>query len=257
MANGIIQALYHRRRTGEGQFLSTAIVNAHLLNASFVVARPDGEGFERPRLDRMQYGFSATHGLYETKHRWLALAALTEDEWAGLRAALPAGALDDPAFATEALRRQNDGKLRERLATVFRQDTAEAWRARLDAAGAPCEISDETMSQTVQDDPDLERLGLMAHFDNPLVGRLDQVGLYVELSDTPGAVIRGPLVIGDSTEEVLRELGYAPERIAELAAARTVGVWRPGEPLIEGAPPARATRSNPPPTWATPATERA
>ena len=256
MANGVIEALYHRKRTGEGQFLSTAIVNAHMLNGSFVVAGPNGETFERPRLDRMQYGLSALYGLYETKDRWLALAALTEGEWQALRAALPKAGLDDDAFATAELRRANDKRLRELLAGVFLGDTAEAWRARLDAAGAPCEISDEVISQTVHDDPDFERLGLTVHFDNPLVGRLDQVGLYAALSDTPGAITRGPLVLGESTEEVLLELGYSPERIAELVAGRTVGVWRPGEPLIEGAAPARATRSNPPPTWAAPAPER-
>jgi len=236
IATGVIQALYHRKRTGEGQFVSTSIINAHLLNSSYVVGRPDGTGFERPKLDRMHYGFSALYGLYETADRWLALAALTEAEWAALKAALPEAGLDDAAFATADLRRDNDASLRERLAGTFRTDAAATWRDRLDAVGAPCEISDETASQTVQDDPDLNRLGVVTQFDHPLVGRLDQVGLYARLSDTPGVIRRGPLVLGDSTEELLAELGYEPERVAQLLAGKTLGAWKPGEPLLDAPP---------------------
>jgi crotonobetainyl-CoA:carnitine CoA-transferase CaiB-like acyl-CoA transferase len=236
IATGVIQALYHRKRTGEGQFVSTSIINAHLLNSSYVVARPDGSGFERPHLDRMHYGFSALHGLYETKDRWLAIAVLTVREWVALKSALPAGTLDAAAFATAALRYENDRLLREKLTAIFRQESAATWRERLDTAGAPCEISDETMSQRVQDDPDLNRLGVVTHFEHPLVGRLDQVGLYAKLSDTPGVIRRGPLVLGDSTQELLTELGYDSGRVAELLRARAVGAWRPGEKLLDAPP---------------------
>jgi hypothetical protein len=54
------------------------------------------------------------------------------------------------------------------------------------------------------------------------------------MSETPGVIRHGPIVLGDGTEEVLKELGYTPERIAELAAARVVGLWKDGEPLLEG-----------------------
>jgi crotonobetainyl-CoA:carnitine CoA-transferase CaiB-like acyl-CoA transferase len=232
-AVGVMHALYHRQRTGEGQFLTTAIVNAQLLNNSHVLARPDGSGFDRPRLDRMQYGFSALYGLYETRRGWLALAATNEAEWSALRTAV-GPALDDPAFATAYLRRANDKALRALLAGVFAQEEAEALQARLDAAGVPCETSDETVSQRAQDDPELNRLGLIAHFQHPLVGRFEQVGLTFQLSETPGVIRHGPLVLGDHTAEVLTELGYAPDAIAELARERVVGVWSPGDPMIEG-----------------------
>jgi crotonobetainyl-CoA:carnitine CoA-transferase CaiB-like acyl-CoA transferase len=233
-AIGILNALYHRARTGEGQFLTTAIINAQLLSCSHVLARPDGEGFDRPRLDRMHYGFGALYGLYETRARWLAVAATTEAEWAALKAALPAGVLDDPAFASPELREANDASLRAALERIFREDTAEAWFARLDAAGAPCEISDETVSQRAQDDPEFNRLGLIGHFEHPLVGKFDQVGLYFELSDTPGVVRRRPIVLGEGTREVLTELGYSPARIEALAAEKVVGVWEEGQPLLTG-----------------------
>jgi crotonobetainyl-CoA:carnitine CoA-transferase CaiB-like acyl-CoA transferase len=233
-AIGILHALRHRERTGEGQFLTTAIVNAQLLSCSSVVARPDGGAFDRPLLDRMQYGFSALYGLYETADRWLALAALRDGEWEALKSAAPAGALDDPRFATQASRAANDGALRGALEAIFRGETAERWFQRLDGAGVPCEICDETLSQRAQDDPEFKDLGLAISFEHPLVGRCDQVGAPYQLSDTPAAVRLGPLVLGDGTWDVLAELGYSPERINRLAEERCVGVWRPGDPLLDG-----------------------
>ena len=80
-AISILQALYHRDRTGEGQFCDTSIVNAQLLNTSYAVARADGTGFERPRIDGMQLGRSATNRLYQTREGWLCLVLLREEEW--------------------------------------------------------------------------------------------------------------------------------------------------------------------------------
>ena len=68
-AIAIMQALYHKAKSGEGQFVSTAIVYAQLLNVSHVLARPDGSGFERPRLDKDQRGMAALDSLYETRGR--------------------------------------------------------------------------------------------------------------------------------------------------------------------------------------------
>jgi crotonobetainyl-CoA:carnitine CoA-transferase CaiB-like acyl-CoA transferase len=235
-AIGVMHALYHRERTGDGQFLTTAIVNAQLLNCSYVLARPDGSGFERPRLDRLQYGFSALYGLYETKRRWLAIAVGGDAEWQALVSAMPAGALDDADFATEERRKRHDAKLRARLSSLFLEDAAEAWFRRLDAAGVPCEISDETVSQRAQDDPELNALGLIAHFQHPIAGKFDQVGLFSQLSDTPGVIRHRPLVVGEHTREVLTELGYAAERLAELAAARAIGIWEEGQPMLSGPP---------------------
>ncbi len=80
-AVAVIQALYHRDRTGVGQMVDTSIINAALLNTSYAVATPDGKGFERPKIDGMQYGYSAGHRLYETKQGWLCVLLLNQTHW--------------------------------------------------------------------------------------------------------------------------------------------------------------------------------
>src|ERR1043165_1996836 len=66
-AIGIVNAIYHRDRTGEGQFVDTSIINAALLNTSYAVATPEGKGFGRPRIGGDQVGYSAGHRPYNTK----------------------------------------------------------------------------------------------------------------------------------------------------------------------------------------------
>ncbi len=77
-AIGVVQALYHRDRTGDGQVVDTSIVYAQLLNGSFACARPDGTPVERPHLDGSALGLSPRYRLYETADGWLCVAAVTD-----------------------------------------------------------------------------------------------------------------------------------------------------------------------------------
>jgi crotonobetainyl-CoA:carnitine CoA-transferase CaiB-like acyl-CoA transferase len=233
-AIGILEALYRRKKTGEGQFVSTAIVYAQLLNISHVLARPDGSGFERPRLDRLQTGMSALSSLYDTAEGWIAVVAQTDVHWQALKGVIASPALDGEAFATHASRQANDSALRATLAQAFKGRPALIWREAFDAAGVPAEVSDPTFALRFHDDAEMIARGLTASYDQGLVGRFSQMGLMFNLSETPGAVQGPPLMVGEATREVLSELGYSLARIAELAVAKVAGVWKRGEPLISG-----------------------
>jgi crotonobetainyl-CoA:carnitine CoA-transferase CaiB-like acyl-CoA transferase len=231
-AIGILNALRHRMRTGEGQFLRTSIVNAQLLNASHIVARPDGSMMDRWQLDGMQTHFTALYGIYPCAEGWLALAVLTDDHWQRLAGALPT--LADERFADAGKRAANDEVLRAELEAILAARPATEWFALLDGAGVPCEISDPFFGQRFHDDPEIEALGLTARFENPIVGRFDQVGLSYQFSDTTASIPYGPVVLGQESAEVLAELGYSRVEIDALAEERVVGLWQPGEPMIEG-----------------------
>jgi crotonobetainyl-CoA:carnitine CoA-transferase CaiB-like acyl-CoA transferase len=227
-AFGIMQALFHRDRTGEAQFVGTSIVNAQLLNCSYIVARPDGSSLERPRLDGMQQYLTATYGLYETQDGWICLAVLTEEDWQSLKSLLPAE-LSKPQFADAARRVANDAALRAVLETAFRRRAASDWQVEFDALRVPAEFVDPTFGQRLHDDPDMIRRGWVVSFDHPEAGKLDQVGNGFELSRTPGIIQSRPLIVGEATEAVLGELGYTPEAIEKLAADQAITTWKPGE----------------------------
>ena len=201
-AIGVIQALYHRARTGEGQRVDTSIIYAHLLNVSYVYARADGTPIERAHLDAMQLGLSPRYRLYETADGWLCLAAVTDAQWKQVRATLGVDTGDVDA-----------------IETAFRARPAAEWFDVLDAAGVPCEISSERFALGVFDDPELIARGWVTASHHPEVGRIDMAGLGFDFSDTPGRIQGGPVFVGRETREIMREIGYDDAHIDELCSA--------------------------------------
>jgi len=194
-AIAILQALYHRERTGEGQFVHTSIVNAHLLNASMTWLDADGTPANRPVLDPMQTGWDERYRLHETANGWLCVALLT-DEHASEFALLTGGEMT--------------------------ARTAREWFDVLDAAGIPCEIADPDFVLSVFDDPELIEKGWVTSYEQGLVGRMDVAGLLFDLDATPGRIQGPPIVMGEHTREILGAFGYDGDRIDELLAIGAV-----------------------------------
>ncbi len=223
-AIAVIQALYHRDRTGEGQLVDTSIVNAGLLNTSYAVARPDGSGFDRPKLDGQQYGFSAGHRLYRTAEGWLCLVCVEQAHWDGLFAAVGAPELaTDARFADAAGRQANDEALSEILAEKFQTRSAQDWFAALDEAGVPVEVESQEFGRKLHDDPLMQQRGWVVSYQHPHVGKLDQIGMCVDLSETPGAPGERPLLVGEHTKEILSGLGISEEEMTTMEEQFAIG----------------------------------
>jgi hypothetical protein len=92
----------------------------------------------------------------------------------------------------------------------------------------PCEICDPQFALGLHDDPEFRRRGWTVSHQHPFVGRLDQVGVAFDFSDTPARVQGPPLIVGQHSRELLAELGYTATQIDELCAD-CVLEWRPGE----------------------------
>jgi crotonobetainyl-CoA:carnitine CoA-transferase CaiB-like acyl-CoA transferase len=223
-ALGIIQALYDRDRTGEGQFVRTSILYAHLLNTSTAWISPDGkQAGDRQHPDGESYGWNALYRLYATADEWLCIAVLTEESWSKLCSALDRPELHtDPRFVTREARMKNDAELSAVLTDVFADRPASEWFALLDAGEVPCEISDPDYVVRLFADPEAERRKLVASFDHPVVGRMKMAGLYFELSDTPGVLQGPPVWPGRDTSTILAELGYTPDEVDKLIDSRAV-----------------------------------
>jgi crotonobetainyl-CoA:carnitine CoA-transferase CaiB-like acyl-CoA transferase len=194
-AIAILQALYHRERTGEGQFVHTSIVNAHLLNASMAWLDANGTPANRPILDAMQTGWGDRYRLHETADGWLCVALIT-DEHVSEFARLTGG----------------DTKAR----------TAREWFDVLDRADIPCEVADPDFVLSVFDDPELVEKGWVTSYEQALVGQMNVAGLLFDLDATPGRIQGPPVAVGQDTRSVLRNIGYDDDRINELIALGAV-----------------------------------
>jgi len=214
-ATAVIQALYHRDRTGEGQKVDTAIINAHMINSSMAWVSADGSSDgERPKLDGMALGWSALYRLYQTSDGWLCLAAISEPDWENLcRAIGRADLLEDQRFATADSRASHQDELVEILAGAFADRPVQQLFAALDRAGVPCEISSQDFVQRLFDDQTSYDRQRITTFSDPIAGKTSALGLLVDLSETPGKIWGPPLVVGDHTREILAELGYPSEDV--------------------------------------------
>jgi crotonobetainyl-CoA:carnitine CoA-transferase CaiB-like acyl-CoA transferase len=211
-AIAITMALYHRDQTGEGQAVSTSIVNAGLLHTSYAWIHADGTEPDWGHVDQGQYGLGPYYRLYRAAHGgWVFLAAVTEREQAKLQEILPG----HPASTAPE-------DIAAWLGAYFEDtDTSEAFRS-LDDAGVPVEIVDEEFCRNLFDDAEARRLNLISATHSRNVGRFEDPGLLVNVTPTAGIIQRGPCACGEHTAELLSELGYSTDEIELLVANRSI-----------------------------------
>ena len=199
-ANAMIQAIYHRELTGEGQFLSTSILAACLLNSSYAwVDAETGEGVDRPKVDALMFGTGPRTRLYETADRWICLAVQNDEQWSAV----------EHSLGIDGLTTMENDRAIETLTTSLRALTAsEAFRL-LDEAGVPCEIEDDQFAMRLFDDPQFRDAGLVTTVQQAQVGRFDQFGHMWTFSETPTRIAGPPLIVGHDTVDIMSEIGFA------------------------------------------------
>jgi crotonobetainyl-CoA:carnitine CoA-transferase CaiB-like acyl-CoA transferase len=220
---GCLAALYHQRRTGEGQELWTSLLDGGAMFSSDATL-VNGEPVARPKLDADQTGIDACYRLYETNDGWIQIAAIKPEHWSGLCNALEVPELiDDARFATAADRRDHRQQLELLLAPRFLMKTAVQWTRALDDAGVPNAVAVDTKAgEYVLFDADHERLGLVAEYEHPMFGMMRQFGSLIDFSETPGLVHGPPPMVGEHTREILGWLGYGDDDMTQLKEQRVV-----------------------------------
>ncbi|MGZ4712871.1 MAG: CaiB/BaiF CoA transferase family protein [Acidimicrobiia bacterium] len=220
---GCLAALYHQRRTGEGQELWTSLLDGGAVFSSDALL-VDGDAVPRPRLDRGQHGIDACYRLYQTQDGWIQVAAVAEPDWVALCRALGVPELaDDARFAVADLRREHREELEELLAPRFLGRTSVSWTHALDDAGVPNEIPVDTLGgEQVLFDADNVALGMVAEYEHPMMGLMRQFGELVHFSETPGKISGPPPIVGQHTREILTWLGRDASDIAALEDAGVV-----------------------------------
>ncbi len=217
-AYGIAAALYVRERTGLGQRVETSLLNAVIAIQAwpFLRLEDDPEPF-RPGSGLVPYQ------LFQTADGWIFIACGNDGFWRNLCRALDIEAFaEDPRFATQPARYQNREELLGILQDILLTRTTAEWLEVLEAHDVPA--APVRTIEALFDDPQVRHNGMVVELRHPKLGRIRQMGVPVKLSVTPGRVVRPAPMLGQHTEEVLREYGFSPEEVSEL---RAKGVTEP------------------------------
>ncbi|MEZ4334078.1 MAG: CoA transferase [Myxococcota bacterium] len=216
----LLAALDHRRRTGEGQHIDVAQLEAalHFLAPELLARQATDERFERRGNRAVD---AAPQGVYPCagEDAWCAIAVETDAQWRAL-----GRALGDPSWASEQALDTLPGRLAAhdaidaRLAEWTRARSPRAVMQRLLEAGVPA--GHVQRSSDLQRDPQYLHRRFHRVFEHAEMGRVPYSGHAFRIRGYDNGP-RGPApLLGGETFEILaEELGFEAERIADLMAS--------------------------------------
>jgi len=210
-------ALLARAETGRGQHLDVSQIEVGVHALSELVVRWTGAG-EALARNGNRCEQAAPHGVYpcDGEDAWIALAARDEAEWDALVAAMgdPPWAAE-PRFASRAERLAHADELDLRLAEWTRAFAPYDLMAGLQEAGVPAGVVQTP--EVLLRDPQLAHRGHYLRVEHPVLGTLYAERSGFRLAEHPGGFASAGPLLGEHTDQVLRELlGLAPDEIAAL-----------------------------------------
>ena len=216
----VLAALTHRDRTGQGQHIDMALLDTQVamlanMGSNFLNSGKAPKRWGNAHANIVPYQtFAASDG-------HLIVATGNDGQYqkfveAGQRPDLGA----DPRFATNPLRVQHRDVLVPLLAEMVKTRTRGEWIAQLEAVGVPCGPINDLAD--VFGHPQVQARGMAIHMEHPAAGTVKLVRSPMKLSATPAETALPPPMLGQHTDEVLREL--LGRSAADIAALRAAGV---------------------------------
>ncbi|HYI16121.1 MAG TPA: CoA transferase [Thermomicrobiales bacterium] len=215
----ILAALYVRERTGNGQRVESSLLEGQVSWMTYHAVSYFASGDVPERLGS-GHASVAPYGAFPTSDGYLVVAVATDALWKRFCGALGHEELiADARFRTNPLRCQHRDDLEATLTPILANDTAEAWAAKMDAAGVPC--SPVNTLDTVLNLPQVLYREMVVETPRDDIPDLRLPGIAVKLDETPGTIRLPPPSLGQHTDAVLTDLGYDG---ASIAALREAGV---------------------------------
>ncbi len=204
-AFAIVNALFYRERSGEGQMIDTSLLDGQVALLTFQAGRFFATG-ESPKRIGNKHPLIAPYEVLKSSDSYVNLAVGNDKQWVAFCKAMGLDDLSaDAQLATNQGRVTQREKLKARIEERFADLTTAEIVAKLEAVNVPCgpiySISE------VFADPQVEALGLRHRLEHPTAGEISVTTPPYRLSASPAKVRQAPPTLGQHTEEILREIG--------------------------------------------------
>jgi crotonobetainyl-CoA:carnitine CoA-transferase CaiB-like acyl-CoA transferase len=219
-AYGVMNALFHRQRTGMGQKVEVSLFETALSLMSYHAVGyllnghvPQRQGSGHPMIVPYQ--------VFPTQDGEMFIVGSNQRLWMRLCEVLGrADLLQDARFGSNTERVKHRDALIPLLLDETRKYPTVVLHEMLDKAGVPC--APVNSLDDVLNDPQTLAREMIVDIPHPLIPDLKLLGLPVKLSDTPGAVRLPPPLKGQHTEEVLCDLGHCAADIKTLRERQVI-----------------------------------
>ncbi len=216
-AIGMLAALAARERTGKGQFVDIAMTDGAVSMLCMYLSRYFQLGTLLEPEERVSCGAAYYYNHYETSDgKFISIACSEPWFFANLCRALG---------CEEFIPYQTDSKKADEIMAYLKQKfltrSRDEWFDILSKADVP--VSKVYALNELAEDPQLRHRQMIMDLDHPGVGIIRQAGISIKLSETPGRIRNLGVKPGESTSEILAELGYRQEEIQKLLTEGVIG----------------------------------
>jgi formyl-CoA transferase len=211
---GILAALQYRERTGQGQHIDTALVDAGFALSVWEATELFSQGTVPGPLGSA-HRMSAPYQAIRCSDGFITLGAANDRLFERLATVLGHPEwCEDARFSGDGRRVENRTVLAEEIEKVTSCQTRSHWLDALEAEDIPCgPINDY---EEVMNDPHLQSRDMIVETNHPSLGCIKTLGTPIKMSATPLTPGRPAPLLGQHTDEVLRQFGYSEEELNEF-----------------------------------------
>ena len=213
-SSGILAALIHREKTGEGQKVDTSLFEAGIVHTYWQSAIAGATG-QSPGPLGSAHPLTAPYQAFKTKDKWITVGASNQNTWLMLLKAINRQDLqENEMFSSNLSRKKNTTQLVDILNTELLKKTSDEWLKIFDNNGLPCGPINSITEMF--EDPQTIHREMIIEVENKKAGKSKAIGMPIKFSKSKTEKSKGAPNLGEHTREIMLSFGYKHEEIEDF-----------------------------------------